>query len=200
MSISSRRSRESTSISRRPTMLRLRPRCGQRRKTTKKPSRCCAKSETRSRASLLADSVSADTSVVLRLTKPSPVQMAYATVIGATRLALSFQVRPELLSTVLSPLRQSRLDDLLGAALSLPHSPAADVAYALTSQKRRELRRNQSSGSDASDADVWIIATALEHSLPLLSHDSQQVALGRAVGLSVWTNLPTLRTANPVIR
>ena len=46
---------------------------------------------------------------------------------------------------------------------------------------------------------MWIIASALEHDLPLLSHDRQQVALGRVAGLDVLTNLPGLRDHNPAL-
>lgn len=79
----------------------------------------------------------------------------------------------------------------------LPHSSADDARFAIASRKRGELPRKQNAGSDASDADIWIIASALEHDLPLLSHDKQQVALGRSLRLAVWTNLPGLRDDNP---
>jgi predicted nucleic acid-binding protein len=148
----------------------------------------------------LADFVSADTSVVALLSKPSAESRAYDAVIGSALIAISFQVLPELLSAQFSPARQARLEAYLDDVVVLPHSSAADARFAIASRKRGELRRKQNPGSDASDADVWIIASALEHSLPLLSHDRQQVELGRALGLEVWTNLPRLRDANPAIR
>lgn len=92
------------------------------------------------------------------------------------------------------------MDLIVEDALILPHSAAADARYAATVLIRRELRRARLPGSDASDADVWIIANSWEHGLILLSHDRQQVALGRAAGLEVWTNLTRLRDDNPAIR
>lgn len=52
---------------------------------------------------------------------------------------------------------------------------------------------------DAQDADAWVISSALEHAAPLLSHDIQQVHLGRAVGLQVLTALDGLKDQNPNI-
>jgi predicted nucleic acid-binding protein len=148
----------------------------------------------------LPDLVSADTSVVVRLTKTSPNQAAYESARGTAHLAISFQVKPELLSIILPPSRRDRLEALIRDSVALPHSEIADLWYALAAQKRKDLRRRRSSGSDASDADIWILASALEHDLPLLSHDKQQVSLGRALGLRIWTNLPGHRDDNPALR
>lgn len=81
----------------------------------------------------------------------------------------------------------------------MPHNPATNGFYAQVADKRRELRKKQLPGSDASDGDIWIISNGLEYGLPLLSHDDQQVHLARAVGMAVWTNLPTLVAANPTL-
>ena len=112
---------------------------------------------------------------------------------------MSFQTRAELLSFPdrYGPARRQRLDDLLNVILLLPHSEATNVCYARVVERRRELRKLQQPGADASDADAWIISGALEHKLFLVSHDAQQVCLGRAMGLRVLTNLDGLREGNP---
>jgi predicted nucleic acid-binding protein len=98
--------------------------------------------------------------------------------IGEAEIVLSFQVWPETVSGNFTPARRSRLDLLMSTAVWLPHSRAADIRYAQVLIVRKASKRRQVVGSDASDADMWIIASALEHALPLLSHDRQQVALG----------------------
>ena len=141
--------------------------------------------------------VVADTSVFLHLSRRSPHTNAYQTLIGERRLAASFQTWPELNGAGYRGERQQRVNDLLTVTLQLPHSGATNEWYARVQERRRDLRKRQFSGSDASDADVWIISSALEHRLPLLSHDKQQVALGRAMGLKVLTDLEGLRDENP---
>jgi hypothetical protein len=98
-----------------------------------------------------------------------------------------------------SPRRQARLDALLATAVVLVHSHATDVFYAATARARQQLKRLQQPGSDASDGDIWVIASSLEHGLPLISHDKQQIALAREIGLATLTNLPGLRDENPVL-
>ena len=142
---------------------------------------------------------STDTSVFTRLTKESPDTTFYGDLIGKDLILISFQVRAEVLSAEFVPNRQQRLIELLKASTVLRHSDATDIHYAAASRERKLLRRTQKAGSDASDGDVWVIASALEHDLPLLSHDRQQIALAREVGLPTFTNLPTLRDANPVL-
>ncbi len=145
----------------------------------------------------MAEYVVADTSVLSRLTSVSKDSAAYDQMIGSRRLAVSFQTAAEILGVDFAPARRRRVETLLAATLRLPQQPSTDVWYARIIRKRKELRKLQQQGSDASDADVWIISSALEYRLPLLSHDRQQVALGRAVGLRVLTNLEGLRDANP---
>jgi predicted nucleic acid-binding protein len=117
--------------------------------------------------------------------------------IGERWLAISFQTEAELQGFPFKEARRKRLDDLLAAALKLPHSEATSVWYSRVVQRRAELRRSGGSGGSAQDADAWIISSALEHNLAMLSHDQEQVHLGRAMGLKVLTNLPGLRETNP---
>ena len=146
----------------------------------------------------MAEYIVADTSVVSRLTKMSADCAAYQRLMGdESRLAVSFQASAELLSFPWGSARRQRLDDLLKVILVLPHSEATNVWYARVMEKRSTLKRAQQPGGDVSDADVWIISSALEHRLALMSHDAQQVCLGRAMGLRVLTNLAGLREGNP---
>jgi predicted nucleic acid-binding protein len=145
----------------------------------------------------MAEYLLADTSVVSRLTKGSPDCSAYEGMIGERRLAVSFQTEAELLGWKAGEARRQRLNDLLAAMLRLPHSEATTLWYSRVVQRRAELQRSRGSGANAQDADAWIISSALEHNLAMLSHDQEQVHLGRAMGLKVLTNLPGLREANP---
>jgi predicted nucleic acid-binding protein len=145
----------------------------------------------------MAEYLLSDTSVVSRLTRNSPESSAYQAMIGDRRLAVSFQTEAELLSWKVGEARRQRLNDLLAAMLRLPHSEATSVWYSRVVQRRAELRRSGGSGASAQDADAWIISSALEHNLAMLSHDQEQVHLGRAMGLKVLTNLPGLRETNP---
>ena len=141
----------------------------------------------------------ADTTVVSHLTKASKHSEAYQRIIGSRRLAVSFQTRPELLAADFGKARLRRLSDLLAVTLILPNSEATDVWYSRVVPMRKDLKRLGRRGGDAGEADIWIIASALEHALPLASHDVGQVDLGRAMGLKVVTNLEGLRDDNPVL-
>jgi predicted nucleic acid-binding protein len=147
----------------------------------------------------MAKYIVADTSVVSHLTNVSTECTAYQELMGESRLAVSFQTRAELLSFPhrYGPARRQRLDDLLNVILLLPHSEATNVWYARVVEKRDSLRKAHQPGDGAQDADAWIISSALEHRLALMSHDAHQVCLGRAMGLPVLTNLDGLRESNP---
>jgi len=145
----------------------------------------------------MAKYIVADTSVVSHLTTVSENCTAYQGLLGNLRLAVSFQTPAELLSAGFGAARQQRLQDLLNVILVLPHSEATNVCYARVVERRRDLRKAQQPGADAADADAWIIGSALEHKLSLMSHDAHQVCLGRAMGLRVLTNLSGLRDGNP---
>jgi hypothetical protein len=71
------------------------------------------------------------------------------------------------------------------------------VHYANVVAVRRQLKLQSQPGSDAGDADVWIISSALEHAVPLASHDRQQVSLARACGVPTFTDIAELRAQNP---
>jgi len=145
----------------------------------------------------MAEYLLADTNVVQYLTRASRESLAYERLIGDRRLAISFQTEAELLGFPYKEARRKRLDDLLAAMLKLPHSEATSIWYARVVEVRTDLRRLSRPGGGAQDGDVWVISSALEHELPLLSHDEQQVQLGRAMGLKVLTDLPDLRDTNP---
>jgi len=145
----------------------------------------------------LSEYVCLDTSVFARLTKPKRDTRAYLELIGDRLIALSFQILPELLSANFGPVRQRRVDALYSESVELPHTFSTSVQYAVVSVRRKELKQRRELGSDASDGDVWVIASSLEHRLPLLSHDRQQVALARGAGVETFTNLTELRDANP---
>lgn len=110
---------------------------------------------------------------------------------------MSFRTGTELLSFPFGARRKQRLDDLRAAILLLPHSESTDVWFFRVNERRLELKKSNRPGADLSEADVWIISSALEYSLPLMSHDIQQVHLGRAMGLKVLTNLDGLKEDNP---
>ena len=145
----------------------------------------------------MTERILADTTAFAHLTKVSPHSGAYNKIVGRKRLVMSFQSRPELLSADYTPARKKRLDNLMAATVPAPHSDATDVWYARIVSVRKQLKAQQRIGSDAGDADVWIIASALEHGIPMMSHDRQQVCLARACGLPTYTNLDDLREQNP---
>lgn len=147
----------------------------------------------------MAEYIVADTTVVIHLSRVSEDSQAYQEMMGERWLAVSFQTPPELWDGPVGESRRQRLRDYIAATLVLPNTEATGVWYSRVAERRKELRKMQQPGSDASDADVWIISTALEHRMPLLSHDKQQVQLGRAVGLRVLTNIPELRDDNPTL-
>ncbi|MGB6836928.1 MAG: PIN domain-containing protein [Dehalococcoidia bacterium] len=145
----------------------------------------------------MAEYLLSDTTVVQYLTRASQDSTAYQAMIGERRLTISFQTQAELLSFPYGEKRRKRLDDLLAAMLKLPHTEATGIWYSRVFQVRTELKRRGQPGGDAGQADIWVISSALEHGLAMLSHDKQQVHLGRAMNLKVLTNLPELRDANP---
>lgn len=140
----------------------------------------------------------ADRSVIQRLTKASKHSTAYQTMIGDRKLAMSFQTQAELLGfNPKGEQRKKRLRDLLAAIVKLPNTEATNIWYSRVIAVRTELRRSHRPGEGAQDGDVWVLSSALEHGIPVLSHDDHQVHLGRAAGLKVLTNLPGLRESNP---
>ncbi len=112
-------------------------------------------------------------------------------------MAISFQTDAELLSSEYAPRRQARLNYALSFALRLPHTAETSVWYAKIVTVRKELKRARKAGGDAGDADVWIIAGAAEHRIPLISHDRQMVVLARSSDQRAYTAIPTLRSGNP---
>ena len=122
---------------------------------------------------------------------------AYQAALGDKRIAISFQVKPELLAFPMGDSRRDRLNILVAASLELPHTEATNVWYARVAGKRADLQKVHHDGGNAGDGDVWIISSALEHRLPFMSHDGPCVELARAMGLPVFTDLPDLSAGNP---
>lgn len=148
---------------------------------------------------MAAEYVVADSSVMSYLTKASRHSRDYQDLIGQRRLAVSFQTKAELLASDFGEKRRERVRDLLAAILLLPHSEATSVWYSRVIPISKERKRLGWPGGDAGQADIWIIASALEYSLPLVSHDAGQVDLGRVMGLKVLTSLPDYRKDNPTL-
>jgi predicted nucleic acid-binding protein len=147
----------------------------------------------------MAEYIVADTTVVSKLTKASVQSAAYQRLLGQRRIAVAFPTLAELLGAPFGEARMQRARELLAVVLKLRNSEATSVWFARIAERRRALRKSQQPGSDASDNDVWIIAASLEYGFPLLSHDDQQVQLGRSVGVKVLTNLDELKDDNPTI-
>lgn len=143
------------------------------------------------------DFVIADTGVLSFLIRDYARRPAYQSFLGRRTLAISFQTVAEVLAAQLGPARRVSLEAALRWSAVLPHAHETSECYALVSNARQQLRRGRQVGSDAGDADMWIIASALQYALPLMSHDRQQVMLGRAMGVRVFTTLPELAHGNP---
>jgi predicted nucleic acid-binding protein len=141
----------------------------------------------------------ADTGVMGRFTKVSADSEAYSVMLGERRLAISFQTEAELLTFPLGEKRTKQLQALLAATLKLPHSLATSVKYAVVTAARTELRARHLAGEGTDDGDMWVLSSAMEYGLPVLSHDADLVCLGRHLDHAVLTNLPVLRDANPAI-
>ena len=141
--------------------------------------------------------VLADSGVVSRLTAISKDSSAYHQWIGTRRIAISFQTEAELLGCNFVASRMQRLNDLLATILKLSPAEATIVWYARVSEKKREFQKTNHIAGEAGEGDIWIISTALEHGLDLISHDGPAVQLARAMALRVFTNLPALRGGNP---
>jgi predicted nucleic acid-binding protein len=141
--------------------------------------------------------IACDTTVVAHLTKIGRHSAAYKSILGTRRISFSFQARSELLGAQYQGKRLAQLQTLLATTLPLPQTDATSIWYARIAAARKELKRKHQVGGDAGDADVWIIASAMEHRLALVSHDQQQVALARSMGHPTLTDLDDLRGANP---
>jgi|CXWL01.1.fsa_nt_gi predicted nucleic acid-binding protein len=142
------------------------------------------------------DYLALDTSTIGHLTKQSDHTLAYERILVGRKAAMSFQADAELLSAGYAPSRDQRLSALRHGIVLLPHSQATSAWYARVIGVRKALRPRRSLGSGAGDADVWIIASAMEHGIPLVSHDRQQIALAQAAGHSVFTNIRDMRHVN----
>ncbi len=129
--------------------------------------------------------VMADTSVLVHLSKASPVANRYEELRAGRRIAISFQVRAELggypESAGWGSQRQRRLAELIAACVQVPHSEAASTWYARVNEKRRAI------GNGAGAGDVWVVAPALEHGCPQMVHDRNAAELATAMGLEVLT-------------
>ncbi len=73
---------------------------------------------------------------------------------------------------------------MIAACVQVPHSEASNTWFARVAQRRKELRLQR-----VSDGDVWVVAQALEHSVPLMIHDRAAAELAEAMGVEVLTAL-----------
>lgn len=130
----------------------------------------------------------ADTNVLAYLTVASPLSTGYQALLRGRHIALSFQVRAELIEYPQrhnwGARRTEALELLIQKCVSVPHSEAATTWYARVTTKRLELRNS------AEDSDVWVVAQALEHGVPFMSHDRAAIELARGMGLEALTMLP----------
>jgi predicted nucleic acid-binding protein len=139
-----------------------------------------------------------DTAILSYLTKSNSLGAAYDALIGNRKIAVSFQTIAELWSGTFSPSRQMQLDRLTDLATLLPHHEETSRCYARVARARAHLLPTRRPGRDSGDADMWIIASAIEHRLPLITHDKQMVALAREVECDVLTLLAGERRLNPL--
>lgn len=136
-----------------------------------------------------AEFVFVDTNVMAYFAGSSLWSAGYAALLDGRRIALSFQVRAELggypESAGWGGRRQEALALLIEDCLQVPHSEASNTWYTRVTDMRRRL------SNGAQDADAWIIAQALEHDAPLMTHDAQAAELAAAMGVEVLTLLTT---------
>jgi predicted nucleic acid-binding protein len=129
--------------------------------------------------------VVADTNVLSYLTKASRHSAQYLALIGTKTIVVPFVARVELDGFEWKKPRRDRLDSLLAACILVEQSSATGTWFNLAAVKRRELNLISAVG----DNDLWIIATAGEHSAPLLTHDRAQATVARSLGITVLTAL-----------
>jgi predicted nucleic acid-binding protein len=141
----------------------------------------------------VAEFVVADTSVLSLLTKSSGLARRYDELVGARRIAVSFQTVAELLSSGFSPARQVRLDSALAMTPWLPHSDETSYWYAQVANVHRSLRSQRARGRDAGDADMGIIASAAEYGCELITHDRHMLARAQSFGHDTASALLALR-------
>jgi predicted nucleic acid-binding protein len=131
--------------------------------------------------------VMADSNVMIYLSAASLWAPGYDTLRAGRRIAISFQVRAELggypETRGWGGRRQEALALLLEGCVELPHGASSNTWYARVNEKRRQMK------NAAGDADVWVVAQALEYGLPLMVHDGAAIELARAMGVEVLTLL-----------
>ena len=128
-----------------------------------------------------------DTSVLSFLTKSGEYGTQYQALIGDSRIVIPSVVRAELRAYPnWGDARRERLETLLLECVHAPTTEATENWWSLASQQRRDLNLAGSVG----DNDLWIIASAAEHSVPLVTHDRRQIAIAQALGVTVRTALP----------
>ena len=131
--------------------------------------------------------VAVDTNVLSYLARSITLGRQYQSLLGDRLVAISFQVETELLG-MQDPLefgsrRREALSLLLEDCVCLPLSDANSTWYNRVNRTRREK------GNGANDGDVWVVAQALEHDLPLMLHDRQAALLASAMDVEVWSLL-----------
>lgn len=115
-----------------------------------------------------------DTNVVSFLFKGDTRAESYAPLLRGNRLAISFMTVAELFEWAevrnWGASRVSRLEQVLGTYLVIP------VDIALCRQWGLLRSRQQAIGKTIAPQDAWIAASAVQHNLPLITHNPSDFA------------------------
>ncbi|MCX7631399.1 MAG: PIN domain-containing protein [Geminicoccaceae bacterium] len=134
-------------------------------------------------------SVLLDTTVASFLlpSRERPELLAYAPQLRGHTLVLSFQSVAELFYLAdrngWGEKRRDALKRFLARFLIVPADKALAASWATV------IARTEKLGKRLETADAWIVATALRHDLPLITHDRDQLVL-EDLGGRVITTLP----------
>jgi tRNA(fMet)-specific endonuclease VapC len=115
------------------------------------------------------ETIVADTNVVSYLMKGGPLGAEYAVVIRGKVVAISFMTVAELLYGAeiaqWGPARRTKLEELIHNFLILPYEYETCKVWAdITAARRRK-------GKAISCADAWVAACAIQHEIPLVTHN-----------------------------
>jgi tRNA(fMet)-specific endonuclease VapC len=119
--------------------------------------------------------------------RASPQRMAYEPDLHGQVLTLSFQSVAELYQWAeqnhWGPAARAMLDDFLSTFVVIPYDPELGRAWA------RVMTHARTIGRRLETADAWVAATALRHSIPLVTQDVDFTHL-KLRGLSVICHTP----------
>ncbi len=122
-----------------------------------------------------------DTSVLSYLTRSGTYAPVYQALIGRSRVVVPFVAETELRGSSWGKNRMQRLDALLAQCVISPMTAATGTQFTSAAAKRATLGFKSAVG----DNDLWIVATAAEHSVPLVTHDVRQGQIALAMGVVV---------------